>query len=257
MNPAPARSDLGGKRILVTGAGSGIGLRFVQEAVAEGASVVAMVRDDREGQVLADRISPTLLPADRVLTLDLANREEIGPTVARAATQLGGLDCLVHAAGIFEHRGALETDLAQWQAIIDINLTASFLVAKSCAEMMAGARSGAIVLVSSQIGLVGHPRAAAYAASKSGVNGLTRALALELAPRSIRVNAVAPGPVSTPMTAIARGDATRAEAIISRIPLGRFGEAHEIAAAIRFLVSDASSFVTGQILCVDGGYTAA
>jgi len=257
MNPAPARNDLSAKRILVTGAGSGIGLRFVQEAVAEGAFVLAMVRDDREAQALTDRVSPKRLPADRILALDLARHEEIATTIARAAAGLGGLDGLVHAAGIFDHRGALETDLAQWQSIIDVNLTASFLVAKACAEVMAVTGSGAIVLVSSQIGLVGHPRAAAYAASKSGVNGLTRALALELAPLRIRVNAVAPGPIATPMTAIARGDAARAEAIVSRIPLGRFGEASEIAAAIRFLVSDASSFVTGQILCVDGGYTAA
>lgn len=257
MNPVPARNDLGGKRILVTGAGSGIGLRFVREAVAEGASVVAMVRDDREAKAISDRVSPELLPADRILALDLASREEIAPMVAQAVAGLGGLDCLVHAAGAFDHRGALETDLSQWQAIIDVNLTASFLVAKACAEAMAVTGAGAIVLVSSQIGLVGHPRAAAYAASKSGVNGLTRALALELAPRGIRVNAVAPGPIATPMTPIARGDAARAEAIVSRIPLGRFGDAHEIAAAIRFLASDASSFVTGQILCVDGGYTAA
>ena len=142
-------------------------------------------------------------------------------------------------------------------AVIDVNLTAAFSVAKACAGTMIAAGGGAIVLVSSQIGLVGHPRAAAYAASKAGVNGLTRALALELAPHGLRVNAVAPGPVATPMTSIARRDTDRAQAIVARVPMGRFGETHEIAAAIRFLLSDASTFITGQILCVDGGYTAA
>lgn len=252
MTPASARNDLGGKKILVTGAGSGIGLRFTQEAVAEGADCIAMVRDASEMAALAD-----VLPADRIVALDLSVENAIAPSIAQAVGRLGGLDGLVHAAGVFDHRGALETDLAQWHAVVDVNLTAAFSVAKACAGTMIAAGRGAIVLVSSQIGLVGHPRAAAYAASKSGVNGLTRALALELAPRGLRVNAVAPGPVATPMTSIARGDTDRAQAIVARVPMGRFGETHEIAAAIRFLLSDASTFITGQILCVDGGYTAA
>jgi NAD(P)-dependent dehydrogenase (short-subunit alcohol dehydrogenase family) len=105
--------------------------------------------------------------------------------------------------------------------------------------------------------LIGHPRAAAYTASKSAVNGLMKALALELAPYGIRVNAVGPGPIATPMTAVARGDAERSKRLLASIPLARFGQPDEIAAAIRFLLSDAASFITGQILCADGGVTAA
>jgi NAD(P)-dependent dehydrogenase (short-subunit alcohol dehydrogenase family) len=242
-------ATLARRKILVTGAGSGIGLAFAELALRDGAAVAGVARDEGER---------ARLPAGaHGIVADLADLAAIPALVAGAAQALGGLDGVACCAGVFDHRGGLETDDAQWQATMRINLDSGFAVARDAARIMAQARKGAIVLVSSQIGLIGHPRAAAYAASKAGVNGLARALALELAPFGVRVNALAPGPVATPMTEVARGDPERRAKLIASIPLGRFGEAREIAACLRFLLSDAASFVTGQVLCADGGVTAA
>lgn len=240
------------RKILVTGAGSGIGFAFAAQASRDGAEIAAIVRDGTERRA----IEPAL-PAARVFEVDLRDLATIPDVVAKAATAMGGIDGAVCCAGVFDHRPGLETDDVQWTDTIRINLDATFVVAREAARPMAAARKGALVLVSSQIGLIGHPRAAAYAASKAGVNGLTRALALELAPVCVRVNAVGPGPIATPMTQVGRDDPERRARLLASIPLGRFGEAAEVAACIRFLLSDAAAFVTGQILCVDGGVTAA
>jgi NAD(P)-dependent dehydrogenase (short-subunit alcohol dehydrogenase family) len=237
--------DLAGLRILVLGAGSGIGAAAVSLAVAAGAHVVAGVMPD-EGA--AD--------ATLTVTCDITDPAAVGQAVATAVKVLGGLDAAIMTAGVFEHRNVAETAPDDWRRVMAINLDGPYHLARAVEPVFRAAGAGSLVLFSSQLGLVGHRRATAYAASKGGVVALSRTLAIEFAEFGARVNAVAPGPIETPMTAVARADPARAAALTQAVPMARLGTANEVARAALFLAAPAAAFITGHVLVVDGGVTA-
>jgi 3-oxoacyl-[acyl-carrier protein] reductase len=230
---------LQGRVAIVTGAASGIGRATAQRFAAEGAHVASF--DLRAPEAPADGLA---------LACDIADEASVSQAVAQVQRQFGRVDVLAHFAGITKDALAEKMTLEQWNEVIRVNLTGSFIVAQQVARAMED--GGAIVLTSSR-SYLGNVGQANYAASKGGVVSLTRTLALELGKRRIRVNAIAPGFIETPMTDVVP-DRIREKAIAA-IPLGRVGQPEEIASVAAFLASAEASYITGQTLLVDGGRT--
>jgi NAD(P)-dependent dehydrogenase (short-subunit alcohol dehydrogenase family) len=239
------------RRALVTGGASGIGLATARLLRAEGAAVALLDRD-RAVEAIGAELGATAIRAD------ITDPDKVDAAVRRAAEALGGApDLLVGAAGVYPVQPTLELDAAGWDAVLAVNLRGAFLVARSVALRLDGA-PGAMVTVASVAadrGDAAEP-AAHYAASKAGVLGLTRQLAVEWAP-AIRVNAVSPGVIDTPMLRLMDDPASGSAYVRERVPLRRLGRADEVARAIVFLLSDDASYITGAAFPVDGGVTVA
>jgi len=242
------------KTVLVTGAGSGIGAATVRRLFAEGASIVA--GDIKKAD--ADKLVAELGADDRVysVAVDITDRDQVEAFISGAVKRFGTLYSLINSAGITGVGSLLDFEPERWRKVLSVNLDGTFNVSQAFARTMtAGGWKGSIVNISSAAGIRGVPKRLAYAASKHGIVGLSATMALELAPLGIRVNAVSPGMIRTPLTAYMFGDPANVERISASHPIGRYGEAEEIAAAVAFLASEDASFVVGTNLVVDGGKT--
>ena len=248
----PATKD---RVALVTGAASGIGLATVRRLLEAGWKVAAVDRDEKALASLSRELS---LPR-RVFTsaLDVTDEAAAEKAVAMAGEALGGLDGVVNSAGIAADIHALETPVALLRKILDVNVVGTFIVARAAARIMKDRGGGAIVNISSVSGLRGGKGRSAYGASKGAVVVLTQVLANDLARYKIRVNAVAPGPVDTPMVKAVHTAADRA-LWLRHVPMRRYAEPDEIASVIEFLLDGTKSgYVTGEIVAVDGGFRGA
>ncbi|HTZ38152.1 MAG TPA: SDR family oxidoreductase [Stellaceae bacterium] len=241
---------------LVTGASYGIGAATAIGLAQDGFDVA--VTDLRADDLAATVAAVESAGARAVpLALDLRDQASVEACFARARAALGRLDLLVNNAGIPMTRPAVEITRAEWDAALAVNLTGTFFMCQQMGRHLIGAgRPGSIVSLASTHGTVGFPNVIGYGVAKAGISHMTRILAIEWAPHRIRVNAIAPGTTETPSRAPILADPARRETMLKRIPLGRFGDAEEMAAAIRYLASPQASYITGQILLLDGGLTA-
>jgi NAD(P)-dependent dehydrogenase (short-subunit alcohol dehydrogenase family) len=235
--------DVSGKSALVTGGTGGIGVAIANELAAAGCCV-------RAADLSSASVASDLDHQIEVLPLDISDMRSIDGLIQR----LDRLDILVNGAGII--RREAEYDLETFEQVIDINLTGTMRMCTACKPLLA-ARGGSIVNVASMLSFFGHGLAPAYGASKGGVAQLTKSLAVGWATDKIRVNAIAPGWIVTPLTQTLQDDPARSAAIVARTPLGRWGRPEDVAGAVIFLCSPAAAFITGVILPVDGGYLVA
>ncbi len=239
--------DLHNRVALVTGASGGIGTAIAQALHRAGAAVALSGTRETVLRQLAERLEERA----HVVVANLAGGGDAGALVKETEAALGPIDVLVNNAGITRDGLALRMKDDDWQAVLDVNLTAAFRLTRAALRGMMRRRSGRIINISSVSGLLGNPGQANYAASKAGLIGMSKALALEVATRGITVNCLAPGFIETAMTD-ALPEAVRDDAL-ARIPMGRFGSPEDIGAAAVYLASDEAGYVTGQTLTIAGG----
>lgn len=243
-----------GMIVAVTGAGSGIGRAVALRLIIEGARVVGLDMNEPALASVECEAGSEFLP----MLCDVANPSDVADVFKQLAGDSGELHGLVNAAGIGGEPGNItQTEPEFWERTIRVNLTGVFLVSRAAVPLLNAAGGGSIVHIASQLGLVGTYNSPAYSASKGGVIALARSMALDHASARIRVNAVCPGPVDTPMFAQSSGPANRAQLEDINIPWGRIGRPDEVAALVAFLISNEAEYLTGAAIPIDGGWTSA
>ena len=239
--------DLTGKTALVTGATGGLGGTIAKGLQVQGATV-ALSGTRRE---VLDALAAEIGQRTHVLPCDLADKNEVEALVPKAEQAMGQLDILVANAGITRDNLFVQLKDEEWDQVIDVNLTATFRLARAAVRGMMRRRFGRLIGITSVVGVTGNPGQGNYAASKAGMIGMIKSVAAEYARRGVTANCVAPGLISTPMTD--KLNDKQREAILGRVPAGRLGSSEDVAAAVVFLASDEANYMTGQTLHVNGG----
>lgn len=239
--------DLSGKNALVTGSTRGIGRAIAEALAASGARVGIVGRDAERARAIAAEVSPEA----RGFGCDVSDPAQIVALVEDAEREFGSIDILVNNAGLTRDNIMLRLKDDDWNAVIDANLRSAFVATRAVTRGMMKRRSGRIINIASVVGLIGNKGQTNYAASKAGLIGLTKSVAKEFASRGVLTNVVAPGFIETDMTAALTAEARAA--LSAQIPLERLGQPQDVAGAVLFLCSDLASYITGQVLVVDGG----
>lgn len=255
MNATTNQFDLTGRRAIVTGASGGIGRAIAVEYARQGADVLAVARSaDGLGEtaVLAEGAPGAVTP----FPADLREPEQIDAVVSRALADLGGIDVLVNNAAVSHASVLEETDLTTYRQVMDLNVQSSWLMCRAASAALADGDGGSVVNVASVLGLVGSAGESVYVAAKHALIGVTRGVALEWARRGVRVNALAPGYVATPMTLPYLDREDFSKSVLRQTPMNRVARPEEMTGPAVFLASRASAYMTGQVLVVDGGWTA-
>lgn len=251
-------TDLKNKIAIITGARRGMGKAHALVLAKAGAKVVVSDISQEDCEKVAEEVEGEG-GESLAVKCDISKKDEVEEMVAETMERFGRIDILVNNAGILQNKSFLEITEADWDKIMDVNLKGYFLCAQACAREMVKQESGSIVNVASiamgQVG-VGFPNIVHYCASKGGIVAMTESLALEMAPYNIRVNAVAPGAINTPMAASTKENEEARKGTLARIPMHRFGDPEEVAKTVLFLASDESSYMTGSVMVVDGGWLA-
>lgn len=242
---------LDGKTAIVTGGSRGIGRSICIALANAGANVVTCYANGADGANETVRLCEELGVRAMAMKADVANYEDVSAMVAKTKEEFGTIDILVNNAGITKDNLMLKMTEADFEQVIDTNLKGAFLFTKDVSKIMLKQRSGRIINISSVVGVFGNAGQVNYAASKAGLIGMTKSVAKELASRGITSNAIAPGFIETDMTAALNESV--ADEMLKAIPLKRMGTGEDIANAVVFLASDMASYITGQVICVDGG----